>query len=460
MFENTTICAIASPAGSGAISLIRLSGNEAFIICERVFIPHKKSKKISCEKSFTVHFGTIVENENIIDEVLVSIYKSPNSYTGEDLIEISCHGSYYIQQKIVQTLINKGATLAKAGEFTMRAFMNGKMDLSQAEAVADVIASTSAYSHRLAMQQMRGGVSEEIKKLREQLVNFISLIELELDFSEEDMEFADRNQLKTLINHILQVIKHLSETFEIGNAIKNGVGVAIVGEPNVGKSTLLNVLLNDEKAIVSEIAGTTRDAIEDTIHIDGILFRFIDTAGLRHTTDVVEQLGIERTYQKINQANIVLLLVDIQDNTEIITKKIDDIKSRIIEKTKIILIQNKLDKHQQNADNQTFENIPTIQVSAKEKININLLKNKLLEIIQLSNSNTNDVIISNTRHYEALTQAGIALQKVLQGMEQNISGEFISLDIRDAINSLGEITGEITNNEVLGNIFAKFCIGK
>jgi tRNA modification GTPase len=463
MYNDTTICAISTAAGIGGIAIIRISGKEAFAICDKIFFPTKQGK-LSEQKGYTIHFGQIKKGETIIDEVLVSVFHSPHSFTGEDCIEISCHGSIFIQQKILQLLLENGAVLAQAGEFTQRAFLNGKMDLSQAEAVADLIASNSAASHKLAMTQMRGGFSNELIKLRAQLLNFTSLIELELDFNEEDVEFADRKDLSKLANEIAQLIDKLCRSFSLGNVIKNGIPVAIVGETNVGKSTLLNVLLNEERAIVSDIHGTTRDVIEDTINIEGLMFRFIDTAGIRETKDTIENLGIERTYQKIEQASIVLWLID---STQI-SEHIEWMTERIVKTTegkKLILVFNKLDKitdEEHKVIEELFKPIDAekIYISAKEQINTEELKKALVVSAQIAAINNNDVIVTNARHYEALKNAHQAILRVIDGLETNLSGDFLSQDIREVIFHLGSITGTVSTDEILGNIFSKFCIGK
>ncbi len=459
---SDTICAISTAAGNGAISVIRLSGSKAFSVTEKVFYPAKAGVKIKQQKTHTVLFGSIKDGEDIIDEVLVSVFKVPHTFTGEDTVEISCHGSQYIQQRLLQLLIKHGAKLAMPGEFTQRAYLNGKMDLSQAEAVADLIASTSAAAHKIAINQLRGGFSNELSGLRGDLLQFISLIELELDFSEEDVEFADRTALLKLVNKIESVIGGLIKSFELGNAIKNGVPVAIVGEPNVGKSTLLNAILNDEKAIISEIAGTTRDAIEDTFNYKGITFRFIDTAGLRDTTDTIENLGIEKTYQKIGQAKVVLALFDANDSAE----KVEAGLGAIIEKAEqgktIILVRSKVDaaKHKpQIVKNPKIQS--QINISAKNRDNINELLDEILKSIRLDSLENNEVIVSNIRHIEALTLALEALLRAKEGMGAGVSNDFLAMDIREVIHHLAGITGdEITTDEVLGNIFGQFCIGK
>lgn len=463
MHYTDTICAIATPAGSGAIAVIRLSGTKSFDICNKVFIPATKGKIISQQKPNTVHFGTIVDKSNPIDEVLVSIFKAPHSYTGEDAIEISCHGSTYIQQNILQILINAGARMATPGEFTMRAFLSGKLDLSQAEAVADLIASQSEASRKVAMNQMRGGFSNEIKDLRKQLVDFVSLIELELDFSEEDVEFADRKKLKALIEEISLHITKLENSFKLGNVIKTGIPVSIIGKPNVGKSTLLNALLNEDKAIVSEIEGTTRDSIEDTITINGILFRFIDTAGLRQTSNTVESLGIERTYQKVEKAEIVVYMQDAASSTELQEEpELKQLFNKFPDK-KWLIVLNKSDKlkvSESYTSKNQINGLKVISISAKYGKNIDKLTEALIGFINLSAVDNNEAIVTNIRHYEALKNSGEALKRVDQGLREQIPTDFVAQDIREALHYLGEITGEISTTEVLGNIFEKFCIGK
>lgn len=456
MLRDDTIAAIATPPGAGAIAIIRLSGNKSIEITEKIF-KSKANKKLLEQKPNTVVFGEIVDNENVIDEVLVSIFHAPHSYTGEHSVEISCHGSIYIQQKILEIVINNGARLADAGEYTMRAFMNGKLDLSQAEAVADLIASKSEAARKVAMNQLKGGFSDELKQLRAKLVDFVSLIELELDFSEEDVEFADRTEVKKLIEKIRKKLKSLIDSFSFGNAIKNGIPVAIVGQPNVGKSTLLNTLLKEDKAIVSDIAGTTRDTIEDVISINGILFRFIDTAGLRNTTDTIENLGIERTIEKVQKAEIVLYLIDasIERKPELY----DKIKPYLSDK-KLIIILNKIDKAVLKLNQENFTNAEIIEISAKHKTNIEKLEKAVANATNYTKFDENDVIITNTRHYEALLRSYESSDEVISALNQGLTSDFLSVDIRAMLNYLGEITGEVTNNEILGNIFANFCIGK
>jgi tRNA modification GTPase len=462
LYPNHIIAAISTPPGVGGIAVIRLSGEHAIALLESVF-RSSKGKVLSEQGANTVHFGSIMRGDTLLDEVLVTLFRSPHSFTGEEVVEISCHGSSYIQQSILQLLIEKGASLAKPGEFTQRAFMNGKMDLSQAEAVADLIASNSASAHRMAMTQMRGGFSSELNKLRTHLLDFASLIELELDFSEEDVEFADRSQLKQLAAEVETVICRLAESFKFGNALKNGIPVALVGETNVGKSTLLNVLLNDDKAIVSDIHGTTRDVIEDSVIVNGVTFRFIDTAGIRNTSDTVEKLGIERTFKKIEQAAIVLWLVDgtqASEHIEWLTERITRLAAG-----KIILVFNKTDKisdEELGILNQLFEQFEAerVYISAKKKQNIEVLEQALLKAAQLPEINQSDVIVSNIRHYEALEKALASIRRVIDGLENGLTNDLLALDIRDCMGHLGEITGQISNDEILGNIFGKFCIGK
>lgn len=469
MIPQDTIVALATPSGAGAIAVIRLSGKEAISIASEVF-QSVSGKDISKQRSHTIHLGHIVAEGKIYDQVLLSIFKGPNSYTGEHVVEISCHGSTFIQQQIIQLLLRKGAKMAQAGEFTLRAFLNGKLDLSQAEAVADLIASDNEASHQIAMQQMRGGFSNEIAKLREELLNFASLIELELDFAEEDVEFADRSAFHELLNRIEFVLKRLIDSFAVGNVIKNGIPVAIVGEPNVGKSTLLNALLNEERAIVSDIAGTTRDTIEDELVINGIGFRFIDTAGIRETKDVVESIGIQKTFEKMEQAQVVLFLVDSSQfsvaSIENLKIEIEKVKNKFPTKA-IIAIINKVDLLSEEdvkgiqEQLSTFDvQLSTIFISAKQKVGIDELKNTLLSFVNTGALRNNETIVTNTRHYDSLLKALEEIQKVKWGLESHLSSDLIAIDIRSALHFFGEITGEVTNDELLGNIFANFCIGK
>ena len=470
-----TICAISTAIG-GAIGLIRVSGPDAISVTSSIFRPAKAGKKLEDTKPYSLTYGQIFDGEEIIDEVLVSLFRAPHSYTGEDSTEIACHGSSYILQRMLQLLIKEGCRLAQPGEYTQRAYLNGKMDLSQAEAVADLIASNSAASHRLAISQMRGGFSKELVALRDQLLHFTSLIELELDFSDhEDIEFADRSELFRLADHIEEVITRLKNSFRLGNVLKHGVPVAIVGKTNVGKSTLLNRLLHEERAIVSDIHGTTRDVIEDTIVLEGITFRFIDTAGLRSTTDAIEQIGIQRAYQKLEEAQIVLWIIDTPPTEE----ELQDMSQRC-EGKKLIIVRNKSDKpsdadftfvksqaalHNTGAQrslNFQFSvlNYQFIELSAKFDPNINALERLLLHAADIPEISGADVIVTNTRHYEALTHALDAIQRVQQGLHDGLSGDFLSQDIRECIYHLSDIVGEVTADDVLQNIFKHFCVGK
>jgi tRNA modification GTPase len=462
MIPQDTIVALATPSGAGAIAVLRLSGNEAISIASNVFTS-VSGKDITRQKSHTLHLGHIESEGKIYDQVLLSIFKGPNSYTGENTIEISCHGSTYIQQQIIQLLLRKGCRMANAGEFTLRAFLNGKLDLSQAEAVADLVASDNEASHQIAMQQMRGGFSNEIAKLREELLNFASLIELELDFAEEDVEFADRSQFHDLLNRISFVLKRLIDSFAVGNVIKNGIPVAIVGEPNVGKSTLLNALLNEERAIVSDIAGTTRDTIEDELVISGIGFRFIDTAGIRETEDVVESMGIKKTFEKMELAQVVAYLFDatlFTENNNNLRTEIEKIKNQFPLKP-LVIIGNKADKLSEEIKAYALQQIPELLlVSAKEKNGVEELKDKLLSFVNTGALRNNETIVTNTRHYDSLLKALEEIQKVQYGLQSGIPADLMAIDIRQALYYFGEITGQVTNDELLGNIFANFCIGK
>lgn len=462
MTDNSTIYALSTPAGNGAIAVIRLSGDEAVSIVDSLFRSKNSIKKLANQKNFTIHFGSLMYKEELIDEVLVSLFRKPNSYTGEDVVEISCHGSVYIQQRIMQALSGCGARLATPGEFTMRAFLNGKMDLSQAEAVADLIASQSATSHKIAFEQMKGGFSSQLEILRGRLLHFISLIELELDFSDEDVEFADRTQFQKLLKEIDTHISQLIRSFAYGNVVKTGVPVAIAGRTNVGKSTLLNALLNEEKAIVSDIAGTTRDVIEDTMIMEGITFRFIDTAGIRHTTDTIETLGIERTFERISKARIVLYVAEATDSTAEIKKSLGSISLK--EDQHLILVLNKYDllgdealKIKQDELRQT--DVPFVFLSAKKKLHIQTLQKEIIALVQAAKTDSG-VVVTNIRHFEALQQAQQAVHRVFEGMTSHISTDLIAQDLREVLYHIGEITGEITTDEVLGNIFKNFCIGK
>ncbi|MFB9056482.1 tRNA uridine-5-carboxymethylaminomethyl(34) synthesis GTPase MnmE [Mariniflexile ostreae] len=470
MTHDDTIVALATPSGAGAIAVIRLSGSDSIRFVERQF-RSVSGKELSKQATHTIHLGHIVDENRTIDEVLVSVFKDPNSYTGENVVEVSCHGSNYIQQEIIQLFLRKGCRMATAGEFTLRAFLNGKLDLSQAEAVADLISSDNEASHQIAMQQMRGGFSSEIAKLREELLNFASLIELELDFAEEDVEFADRTQFKALTERITFVLKRLIDSFAVGNVIKNGIPVAIVGEPNVGKSTLLNALLNEERAIVSEIAGTTRDTIEDEISIGGIGFRFIDTAGIRETQDVIEGLGIQKTFEKIEQAQVVVYLFEADvmaqdaDKSRNVQIELEKIKNKYPLKP-LLIVANKIDKLSEDAKSklnrvlEDIENAQFVLLSAKEGIGVELLKDTLLGFVNTGALKNNDTIVTNSRHYDSLLKAFEDIDKVKHGLESGLSGDLLAIDIRQALYHFGEITGQVTNDELLGNIFANFCIGK
>ncbi len=463
MKENNIIAAISTPAGIGGIAIIRLSGSGCIELVDAVFRSFK-GKKLADAKAYTVHFGSLIKENVVLDDVLVSVFRNPHSFTGEDIIEISCHGSIYIQQNILQLLISKGVSLAQPGEFTQRAFLNGKIDLSQAESVADLIASSSAATHRLAMNQMRGGFSNKLIELRTELLNFTSLIELELDCSEEDVEFANRDHLKEAAHQIESHIKKLADSFSIGNAVKSGIPVAIIGETNAGKSTLLNLLLHEEKAIVSDIHGTTRDVIEDTINIQGLTFRLIDTAGIRDTHDEIESLGIERTFKKIEQANIVLWVAD----CETINEHIEELSQKILPVVgdrKLVLVFNKVDiisaERKAEKEKLLLDKIPErVFISAKYEQGTNQLEGLLVKTANIPEISEQDIIVTNVRHYEALQNALVAIKRVSEGLELKISGDFLSQDIRECLYYLGEITGQISTDEILGNIFSKFCIGK
>ncbi|MDC7999155.1 tRNA uridine-5-carboxymethylaminomethyl(34) synthesis GTPase MnmE [Gilvibacter sediminis] len=471
MIQQETIVALATPPGTGAIAVIRLSGKEAFDIADKLFVSIH-NKQLKAQKTHTAHLGHIVADGQTVDEVLAILYKGPTSYTGEDVVEFSCHGSPYIQQRIINLALASGCRAAKPGEFTLRAFINGKMDLSQAEAVADLIASDSEAAHQVAMQQMRGGFSEEIKSLRQELLNFASLIELELDFSEEDVEFADRSAFEALLERLQAVLKRLVDSFAIGNVIKHGIPVAIVGAPNVGKSTLLNALLNEERAIVSDIAGTTRDTVEDEISVGGLNFRFIDTAGIRNTEDTVERIGIEKTFEKINQAQVIIYLLEANEvlaQPQELIQQLRSLKEKHPQKP-VLVVANKLDllnSSQQSKAQELLEqavvDLPQTQqvlMSAKAKEGVEALQEGLLEFVNTGALKNDQSIVTNSRHYDALLKALEEITKVREGMEAQLSGDLLAIDIRQALYHLGEITGEITNDELLGNIFANFCIGK
>ena len=465
-YINDTIVALATATGVGAISVIRLSGKEAIELSDKVF-KTLNGKPLSEAPSHTVHLGTIKSENQVIDECLATIFKGKKSYTGEPVVEFSCHGSAYITQEVIKLCLANGARLAQAGEFTKRAFLNGKLALNQAEAVADLIASDSKASHQVALQQMRGGFTSEIEDLRQELLNFASLIELELDFSEEDVEFADRSQFEQLLKRIKTTLQSLIQSFSAGNAIKNGIPVAIVGKPNAGKSTLLNTLLNEERAIVSDIAGTTRDTIEETLHIDGVTFRFIDTAGIRDTKDQIEAIGVEKAKEKIKKAQLILYLYNEKENTT--DEVIHFVTENYHKEAKFILLHNKIEDLQEVItpfDNEILASIPEeyifsqLRISAKENINIDELKKILSLYVKNLSPSAGNTIITNIRHYEALNNALQALEKVEEGMQIHLSGDLLAIDIRETLYHLGSITGAVSNDELLGNIFSRFCIGK
>ncbi len=447
---SDTIIALATPQGIGAIGVIRLSGSNAIAITQQVW----RGKDLSAQASHTIHYGHIIDGDKELDEVMVSLFRAPKSFTTEDVIEISCHGSPFILEQILQLLINKGARMAEPGEFTLRAFLNGRIDLSQAEAVADLIASNSAASHDIAIKQIRGGFANQIKDLRAQLVNFASLIELELDFSEEDVEFVHRDELVKIIEKIKAVLRPLIESFKLGNVIKNGVNVVIAGRPNAGKSTLLNTLLNEERAIVSHIAGTTRDTIEEVLNIDGVLFRFIDTAGLRATDDSIEAMGVQRSMEKIDQADLVVYLYDVNTTSGSELKR--EIEKLNVDREKLLVVGNKADLAKA-----TKKEIGTdLFISAKDKVGMIELKQAFIDKVLDKTLASQNTIVANIRHYEALKNAYRSLDEVLVGIENHITTDLIAFELRQALEYLGEISGEVTNDEILGNIFSKFCIGK
>ncbi|HET8861262.1 tRNA uridine-5-carboxymethylaminomethyl(34) synthesis GTPase MnmE [Marivirga sp.] len=450
-----TIIALSTAPGVGAIAVIRLSGDDAINIVNNVF----SGKNLLQQKSHTAHFGAIRNDEGeIIDEVLATLFIAPHSFTKENIVEISCHGSPYIVQRLIKLFLTKGVRLAKAGEFTQRAFLNGQFDLAQAEAVADLINADTEASHKAALNQMRGGFSEQIKNLRAELIHFASMIELELDFGEEDVEFADRDDLKKLVNQLLSVITALVSSFDLGNVIKNGVPTVIAGKPNTGKSTLLNALLNEEKAIVSDIAGTTRDFIEDEINLEGVVFRFIDTAGLRETEDKVEAIGVSRTKEKMKQASLIIYMFDLKNDT--LTEVNRDINMLENLGLPFIKVGNKMDEAQPALYDDMKKDPNTLFISAINKDGLEALKSKLVETVNLDNFKTGDTVVTNIRHYDNLVQTQNSLSSVLRGLDSNITGDFLALDIRHALRFLGEITGEITTDDLLANIFSKFCIGK
>lgn len=453
---NDTIVALATSPGVSSIGVIRLSGSESIGIVDSLF----PSKDLSRQRSHTLHVGFMKEDNQLLDEVVISLFKGPSSYTGEDVTEISCHGSPFIQQQIIDACIRKGARLAKPGEFTQRAFLNGKLDLAQAEAVADLIASNTSASHKTALQHIRGGFSEKLKELRNELIRFSALIELELDFSQEDVEFADRKELVELVNRLSDFTAKLADSFKLGNVIKNGVNAAIVGKPNAGKSTLLNALLNENRAIVSDIPGTTRDTIEEILNIDGILFRLIDTAGIReHTSDLIESFGVERSLEKIRSADLVIYLFDANETSN------DELKKQVSEFTKenikFLLVANKIDAAGEKKIREELSGLDhIIFISAKEHLHLEVLKERMVDRVLEGNLETESTIITNARHYHALKEVEKSLQDIRKGMEEKLPGDLLALDIRRCLHYLGEITGEITNEDQLDYIFSKFCIGK
>ena len=457
---NDDIVAISSPAGMGAIAIIRISGPNT-ISKFQPFFKSLKKKKLVDQKSHTLHFGEFISNDQVVDEILVSVFEKGKSFTGDESVEITCHGSTYIQKTIVEKLLKKDIRLAKPGEFTMRAFLNGKLDLTQAEAVSDLIYSDSKAMHKISLNQMRGGFQSELKLLRSDLLNFLSMIELELDFAEEDVSFANKKDLVKLVDNVEEKLITLKDSFRFGNAIKNGVPVAIAGKPNAGKSSLLNTLLNEDKAIVSNIPGTTRDAIEDTAFIDGIKFRFIDTAGLRETTDEIEIKGIEITKSKILKASILIYLFDVNDTNK--NEILKDLEEFYNDDLKIILVKNKIDlKCNSKIDSKNFKKFnigPTLEISAINKQSVNTVRETLSKEFN-SGSSKSDVIVTNLRHYNALSKSIESIEKVREAIENEVSGDLLSIDLRNVINNVGEITGEISNDEMLGNIFSNFCIGK
>lgn len=455
--KEDTIVALATPNGVGAIAVIRLSGPDAIHIANNVF----KGKDLNKQASHTIHFGSIVDGDVVLDEVLASVFVAPRSYTRENVVELSCHASPYIITSIIKLLIKQGARAARPGEFTLRAFINGQLDLSQAEAVADLIASDSKASQQVAMQQLRGGYSSELKQLREQLVNFASLIELELDFSEEDVEFANRTQLKQLIVNISNMVGKLIQSFELGNAIKSGVNTVIAGRPNAGKSTLLNALLNEERAIVSDIAGTTRDTIEEILNINGINFRLIDTAGLREATDAIEAIGVKKTLEKISQSALLLYVFDAQKLTNADVQ--NDIENLVSDDLPVLAVANKIDLLPGGQMPETFnlpQNVELITVSAREKQHIDQLKQTIYNNTLHGQLTGDETLVTNIRHLEALQKTQQALERVLGGIDNPITSDFLALDIKQALHYLGEITGVVTTDDLLDNIFSKFCIGK
>uniref|UniRef100_UPI004047DA9F tRNA uridine-5-carboxymethylaminomethyl(34) synthesis GTPase MnmE n=1 Tax=Algoriphagus sp. TaxID=1872435 RepID=UPI004047DA9F len=453
--REDTIIALATPQGVGAIAVIRISGKDAIRVCNEVFF----GKNLEEQPSHTIHLGTIRNGEKIIDEVLVSLFIGPRSFTKENVVEISTHGSSYIVNQVLKLFVRKGIRLAKPGEFTQRAFLNGQFDLAQAEAVADLIHSDSESSHQAALNQMRGGFSSEIQELRNKLIHFASMIELELDFSEEDVEFVSREGLRQLVERILRLVEELILSFDLGNVIKNGVPTVIAGKPNAGKSTLLNALLNEEKAIVSDIAGTTRDFIEDELSLGGVIFRFIDTAGLRETTDTIEAIGVSRTQEKMRTASLILYLFDLSDTDLVeVHRDLNKLENLGVPYLKV---GNKLDTAKGNIVKELQEKYPDMLfISAGNKENLELLKVRILELVNLDKFRTGNTIVTNVRHYDSLTKTRESLLEVLGGLDQLVTNDFLAMDIRRALHYLGEITGEVTTDDLLANIFSKFCIGK
>lgn len=457
--STETICALSTPPGVGGIAVVRISGDSAIEIAEKVF-----SKKIENAPSHKALHGWVMDDHEKVDEVVLTLFRGPRSFTGEDTVEIACHGSIYVQQRILELLLKNGARMAGHGEFTMRAYLNGRMDLSQAEAVGDLIAAESAAAHKQAIHQMRGGFSKEINALRDQLIHFASMVELELDFAEEEVEFANRDQLHQLLNEILRVVEHLRSSFRLGNAIKNGVPVAIVGAPNMGKSTLLNALLNEERAIVSDIAGTTRDTVEDSITLGGVKFKFIDTAGIRDTEDTIEKMGIERSMAKVGEASVVLVLLDAStEDIENARSFVEKVEAHVAPDAEIMLIFNKVDKTER-----TFGEIEqlfgftqkSLFISAKEKLGIEQLQKELQDKVALGTVNAGETIVTNTRHFEALSRASESLNEIIVGLQNGVTGDFLAIDIRKTLYHLGDITGQINADDLLNSIFSKFCIGK
>ena len=452
--QGDAIGAIATPAGQGAIGVIRCSGQNVISKVNPLF----KGKNLEQAATHTVHYGSIKDNDKILDDVVVTVFKGPQSYTGEDVVEISCHGSPFVLKNVMEALLNANIRHADPGEFTLRAFLNGKMDLSQAEGVADLIASESASSRDAAIHQLRGGFSEKIKELRERLLNFSSLLELELDFSEEDVEFANREELQTTLDEIYQTVKNLSDSYQMGNVMKEGVSVVIAGRPNAGKSTLLNALLNDERAIVSDIPGTTRDVVEDTLQINGVNFRFSDTAGIRTSDDTIERIGVERTMQNIEKGHLVIYLFDVNELNP------EDVKADLAEldlQKPHFLVANKIDRGLTDEQQKAFSEVgDVIFLSSLEKANLDALRDKLMETMALNDQMTDKTMVTNLRHYQALNETLEAIHDIRENFRQSISTDFITIDIRKALHYMGEITGEITTDEILGNIFSKFCIGK